>query len=78
MSTLHVDYDRVFACYGVKIFKNTPLNNFKRGGRGWVGIGGPEIWRWIRLWYASNQYQSFTLYRHTVPSFETIDQKELR
>ena len=28
---LHVDYNKVFACFAVKIFKNTPLKNFKRG-----------------------------------------------
>lgn len=51
MSTLHVDYNKVYECYGVKIFKKTPINN-------------------------NFKYQSLTLNRHTVPSFETIKQKE--
>ena len=30
--TLHVDYNKVFACYGLEILKNTPFKMFKQGG----------------------------------------------
>ena len=31
---MHVDYNKVYACFGVENFKNTPLNIFKQGGAG--------------------------------------------
>ena len=29
---MHVDYNKVYACYGVQFSKNTPMKNFKQGG----------------------------------------------
>ena len=29
---MHVDYNKVYACYAIKIFKNKPLKNIKQGG----------------------------------------------
>ena len=44
IETLHVDYNKAFVCYGVKITKITPIKNFKQGGV------RPARRRWIRLW----------------------------
>ena len=40
---MHVDYNKVYACFGVKISKNTSIKNFKQGG------ARPARRRWIRL-----------------------------
>ena len=34
LARLHVDYNKVYACNGLNIFKNTPLKFFKREGGG--------------------------------------------
>ena len=43
---MYVDYryNKIDACYTVKIFKNKPLKNFKQGGM------SPVCRRWIHLW----------------------------
>ena len=41
---LHVDYNKVYACYFVKIFKNKPFKIFKQGGV------RPVRRHWIHLW----------------------------
>ena len=40
---MHVDYNKVYAYYEVKISKITPINIFKQGG------ARPARRRWIRL-----------------------------
>ena len=40
----HCKYNKVYACYWVKIFKITPIKKFKQG------FARPARQRWIRLW----------------------------
>ena len=37
---LHVDYNKVYACCDVKMFKNEPLKKSNRGARAWCASAG--------------------------------------
>ena len=50
---MHVNYNKVYACFAVKVFENRPLKYFKQGG------SRPVRRRWIRLW--SRYFRNFTM-----------------
>ena len=41
IETLHIDYNKVYACFGVENLKNTSLKIFKGGGE--LAPGAPAL-----------------------------------